>query len=138
MNESLRRWSGAVALLVGGLLAGVLLAGTITATADPTSDPAAGGSHATPDTRPGPGAGQSRGRPGGEQPLADDVAEKVRAAALARYPGATIHRVETDSDGTYEAHLSTADGQRVTAEVNANFEVTGEEQGCAEGPPGRG
>jgi hypothetical protein len=38
-------------------------------------------------------------------------------AALARYPGATVLRVETDSDGVYEAHLTTTDGRRVTIEA---------------------
>ena len=58
-------------------------------------------------------------------------AEKARAAALAQYPGATIQRVESDSDGVYEAHLTTADGKRVTVEMDKNFTVTGEE---AHGP----
>jgi hypothetical protein len=30
-------------------------------------------------------------------------------AALAKYPNATIQRVETDSDGVYEAHIVTTD-----------------------------
>jgi len=47
----------------------------------------------------------------------------------AKYPGATIQRVETDSAGVYEAHLVTADGNRVTVELDANFNVTGEEAG---------
>ena len=41
-------------------------------------------------------------------------------------------RVETDSDGVYEAHLTTTDGRRVTVEVDKAFKVTGEEAG-----PGR-
>ena len=38
-------------------------------------------------------------------------------------------RVETDSDGVYEAHLTTSDGRRVTVEVDKSFKVTGEESG---------
>lgn len=38
-------------------------------------------------------------------------------------------RIETDSNGVYEAHLTTADGDRVTVEVDADFAVTGEEFG---------
>jgi hypothetical protein len=64
-----------------------------------------------------------------EHLLTGDTASKVRAAALAKYPGAAIQRVETDSDGVYEAHLTTADGKRVTVEVGKDFAVTGEEQG---------
>ena len=67
-----------------------------------------------------------------EQLLTGDTATKVRAAALAKYPGATVLRVETDSDGVYEAHLTTTDGKRVTVEVDKAFKVTGEESG-----PGR-
>jgi uncharacterized membrane protein YkoI len=68
----------------------------------------------------------------GETALTGTTAAKVKAAALAKYPGATIERVETDSDGVYEAHLTTTDGERVTVEVDKAFKVTGEESG-----PGR-
>ncbi len=36
-------------------------------------------------------------------------------------------RLETDSDGVYEAQLETADGTRVTVEIDASFAVTGEQ-----------
>jgi uncharacterized membrane protein YkoI len=81
--------------------------------------------------RPGAGADQSKSQRPDEQLLTGDTANKVRAAALARYPGATVQRVETDSDGIYEAHLETTDGQRVTVEVDTSFEVTGEESAPA-------
>ena len=42
----------------------------------------------------------------------------VIEAELAKYPDATVLRVETDSDGVYEAHLTTSDGRRVTVEVD--------------------
>ncbi len=60
-----------------------------------------------------------------EHLLSGETASKVRAAALAKYPGATVLRVETDSDGVYEAHLVTTSGQRVTVEVGKDFKVTG-------------
>jgi hypothetical protein len=63
-----------------------------------------------------------------EHLLTGDTASKVRAPALAKYPGATIQRVETDSDGVYEAHLTTSSGERVTVEVNKDFVVTGNER----------
>ena len=68
---------------------------------------------------------ESKSQRPNEHLLTGDTASKVRAAALARYPGATVLRVETDSDGVYEAHLTTADGQRVTVEVGKDFKVTG-------------
>ena len=64
-----------------------------------------------------------------EELLTGTTADKVRKAALAKYPGATIQRIETDSDGVYEAHLVTADGQPVTVELDKDFTVTGEEAG---------
>ena len=45
-----------------------------------------------------------------EKLLTGTTAAKVKAAALAKYPGATIQRVETDSDGVYEAHVVTKAG----------------------------
>lgn len=49
--------------------------------------------------------------------------------ALAKYPGATIQRVETDSAGVYEAHLITAAGERLIVQMDATFTVTGNDTG---------
>jgi uncharacterized membrane protein YkoI len=63
--------------------------------------------------------------------LTGDAASKVSAAALAKVPGGTIERVETDADGNakYEAHMTNADGSRVTVYVNADFDVVSVESG---------
>jgi hypothetical protein len=130
-----RRWGGKVALAAGGLLVGGVLVGSMTASAADNNTTAA-----TPNSA---GAYQSNGAPAGQRPggkvdesksqrpdehlLTGDTASKVRAVALAKYPGATVLRVETDSDGVYEAHLQTSAGQRVTVEVDKSFKVTGEE-----------
>ncbi|HEY3260820.1 MAG TPA: PepSY domain-containing protein [Pseudonocardiaceae bacterium] len=133
----LRRWGGPAAIAAGGLLAGMVVAGTITAAADPTSSSTPESSTAQSD-QPGaqPGGAAPRDESQSQRPdehlLTGDTAEKVKAAALAKYPGATIQRVETDSDGVYEAHLVTTDGKRVTVEVGEDFAVTGEE--AAGGP----
>ena len=52
--------------------------------------------------------------------LTGDTAAKVRQLALAKVPGGTIVRVETDADGNaaYEAHMVKADGTPVTVYVN--------------------
>jgi hypothetical protein len=138
-----RRWGGKAALAVGGLLVGGVLAGTLTAyAANQNSAANQNGAYGVANQRGAYGA-QGGPRHGGnvdesksqrpdEQLLTGDTATKVRAAALAKYPGATILRVETDSDGVYEAHLTTSDGRRVTVEVDKAFKVTGEESG-----PGR-
>jgi len=55
---------------------------------------------------------------------------KSATAAQAAVPGATIDRVETDAEGaTYEAHMTNADGSRVTVKINADFSVAGIETG---------
>jgi hypothetical protein len=116
-----RRWAFPAALVTAGVLAGGVLAGTVTAGAD-TASPSASSSES------GQGSGdESQSRHPDEQLLTGDTATRVREAALAEYPGATIQRVETDSDGVYEAHLITADGQRVTVEIGEDFAVTGTE-----------
>ena len=136
-----RRWGGKAALAVGGVLVGGVLAGTLTATAANTSASQNGtygaanpnGAYAAPaDSRHGGNVDESKSQRPDEHLLTGDTATKVRAAALAKYPGATVLRVETDSDGVYEAHLTTSDGRRVTVEVDKAFTVTGEESG-----PGR-
>ncbi len=68
--------------------------------------------------------------------LTGTTAQKVRDAALAKYPNATIQRVETDSDGVYEAHIVTAAGDEVIVLVGKDFTVTGTQTGG--GPGGRG
>ena len=132
-----RRWGGKAALAAGGLLVGGVLAGTLTANAannnnnngtagqNGTYGAANGADGAPAGPRHGGNVDESRSQRPDEHLLSGDTASKVRAAALARYPGATVLRVETDSDGVYEAHLTTKDGQRVTVEVGKDFKVTG-------------
>ncbi|MEA2441606.1 MAG: hypothetical protein QOH76_3030 [Thermoleophilaceae bacterium] len=80
-----------------------------------------------------PQGGAPRGAPpqGGvghtpETPLTGDVAAKVKAAALAKVPGGTVERVETDSDhgSPYEAHVRKSDGTELEVLVNKAFAVT--------------
>ena len=56
--------------------------------------------------------------------LTGDALTKVKAIALAKVPGGTIVRVETDADGhaAYEAHMTNADGSPVTVYVDSNFD----------------
>jgi hypothetical protein len=64
-----------------------------------------------------------------ETALTGDTADKVKAAVLAKYPDATIQRLETDAEGTYEAHIQQADGTQATVKLDADFAVTGTETG---------
>jgi hypothetical protein len=68
--------------------------------------------------------------------LTGDTAAKVKAAVRRAYPGASFVRVETDSDGVYEAHITKADGTPTTVEVSKAYAVTGEE--AMHGVPGAG
>jgi hypothetical protein len=65
----------------------------------------------------------------GEKALTGTTADKVKAAALAKYPGAKIVRLETDSDGVYEAHVTTTAGQDLIVQVGKDFAVTGTQTG---------
>ena len=57
--------------------------------------------------------------------LTGDAESQVRAAALAKVPGGTIIRVETDADGhaAYEAHMTKSDGTPVTVYVDKSYDV---------------
>ena len=97
-------------------------AATATAPANAPRDPSLGGHMANGIT---------------ETLLTGDTAEKVKAAALAAYPGATIERVENDAEGSpYEAHIVSSDGQHLTVKVGSDFKVTSTESG--HGGPGQG
>jgi hypothetical protein len=140
-----RGWGRPAAFAVAGLLVGGALAGSLSAmAADATPSPTpsvsgAPGEGLDDDGFQGPGAGdQSQPQRSDEQLLTGDNAAKVQAAALDAYPGATVQRVETDSDGVYEAHLVTADGQPVIVAVDESFTVTGTQTGGPGGPGGPG
>ena len=77
------------------------------------------------------------------EPLSADVAAKVKAAALAKVPGATVVRTEAGGpyDSAYHAHIETSDGTRRVVLVNASFAATSVQDERAGGPrggPGRG
>jgi hypothetical protein len=61
----------------------------------------------------------------------------LKAAALKAVPGGTVYRVETDADGaSYEAHMTKADGTRVTVKFDKSFKVTRVEDGMGGAGPG--
>jgi ABC-type glycerol-3-phosphate transport system substrate-binding protein len=65
----------------------------------------------------------------GEEPLTGTTAQKVTDAVEAKYPNATIERVETDSDGVYEAHIVTSAGEELVVQVGEDFTITGTQAG---------
>src|SRR4051794_32691637 len=76
-----------------------------------------------PSSSPGTSSSQTRER---RAALSSDVAAKVKAAALAKVPGATV--LETESGGpynsAYHAHVKTSDGTAKVVLVNASFQAT--------------
>jgi uncharacterized membrane protein YkoI len=61
----------------------------------------------------------------GETALTGDTKQKVEGAVLAKYPGATIVRTETnrDADAPYESHIKTSDGKELEVHVSKDFKV---------------
>ena len=64
--------------------------------------------------------------PSGWSGRASGDSQKVSRAALAKVPGGTVVRTETDVDhgSAYEAHVRKADGTEVEVLVNKDFEAT--------------
>ena len=112
-----KRYLAAAALALGGFGTGAALAATGTASA--ATDAVSSVAQVVQNTDP------SRPMRSDEQLLTGATAEKVTAAVEAEYPNATIQRVETDSDGVYEAHIVTSDGQQQIVQVGNDFAVTG-------------
>ena len=103
---------------------------------------AAGGSSSSSSSSQSSGTASAQ-QPWGHQRsdetlLSGDTAAKVRQLALAKVPGGTIVRVETDADGNaaYEAHMVKADGTPVTVYVSKQLEVVSVQTGMP-GPPGQ-
>ncbi|MDQ1458203.1 MAG: hypothetical protein QOH28_3823 [Actinomycetota bacterium] len=121
------------AAAVGAAIGGAGIASAATTGSSSTTAASSAASSGTPAADP---AALSHGP--GETLLTGTTAAKVKAAALAAVPGATIIRVETDSAGSpYEAHVTKADGTQVTLKVDASFKVTSTEQGFGGGPHGQ-
>jgi hypothetical protein len=119
---------------VAGLVAGgVLMTGLSANAADDSGSGSTTTSYGAPNGTAPNGAGAPNGNTDPTKPMRSDeklltgtTKDKVTAAVKAKYPDATFQRVETDSDGVYEAHIL-VDGKPVTVEVDKSFTVTGTE-----------
>jgi hypothetical protein len=128
MLNGIRKIGLTVAALAALALGGSALAGAASNSTSSSSNTAT--SNAAPPA--GAPAGDPGRPPAGaphhtpEVALTGTTAEKVRAAAQKKVPGATIERVENDSDSSspYEAHMRTSDGSEIVVLVNDQFEVT--------------
>ena len=119
MNTRTKKMLAGGTLVLAGFGAGAAVAVTGTASAAGTGAPTYGA------TQPAPNQDPSQSIRPDEHLLSGTTATKVRAAALAKYPGATIQRVETDSDGVYEAHIVTKAGTPLIVQVGKDFTVAG-------------
>jgi hypothetical protein len=124
------RAAGAAGLVATGLVAGGILAGTLSASAADTAT--------TPSTGSSSSATVDRSQPQrpDETLLTGDTKASVEKAVLAKYPAATIERTETDSDGVYESHIVTSDGQHIIVQVDKSFAVTSTQSGGGGGHDG--
>jgi hypothetical protein len=131
-----RRFAAA-SMLATGLVAGGILAGSHVAGAATNSS--AGSASATASTSQAAPSGMDPAKVAhgpGETLLTGTTASKVKAAAQAAVPGATIIRVESDSEGSaYEAHMQKADGSFVTVKLDKSFNVTDTISGFGAGAP---
>jgi hypothetical protein len=134
MDSHRRRWSLERTVVVGAIALGVAGGsyGVASAASGSSSSSSSGSAAATPSARQPWGPQRSD-----ETPLTGDTAAKVRELALAKVPGGTIVRVETDADGNgaYEAHMVRSDGSPVTVYVSKQLEVVSVQSGMPH-PPG--
>jgi hypothetical protein len=117
-----KRYGAAAGLVASGVVAGGILAGTLSASADT-------GTTATDSSTSDP----SQPQRSDEQLLTGDTKAQVEKAVLAEYPDATIERTESDSDGVYESHIVTTDGQHLIVQVGEDFAVSGTDTGGGHG-----
>ena len=141
-----------LALVGGGVAAGAIIATAMGANAA-TSSTSRSGTATTGGYAAGPApvaaaasgsapSGAPQGH-GGATPVRSDEKSPdsaqtatLKAAALKAVPGGTVYRVETDAgDGTYEAHMTKADGTLVTVKFDKNLAVTKVESGMGTGDP---
>jgi len=146
--EKSKRWSLERVIVLGAIAVG-LAAGTYgvasaaSGSGSSQSSASSGGWQSIAITPAANNAPQAQ-RPWGKQRsdetlLSGEAAAKVKALALAKVPGGTIIRVETDADGNsaYEAHMVKADGTPATVYVSKQFEVVKVESGMP-APPRQG
>jgi hypothetical protein len=126
---------GAAGLLTAGIVAGsfMSIAGANAASTDSNS-PSSSSSTAAPNTPPNFKAHAP------EEAVTGTLATTLGDLAKAKVPGATIDRIEKDSDGvaTYEVHMTKTDGTHVTVNFDANNAITSVDSQPAGGPGGKG
>ncbi len=125
---------GAAGLLTAGLMAGSFMTIAGANAADTTSTPSSSSSSTSAPVPPTFKAHTP------EEAVTGDLATTLGDLAKTKVPGATIDRIEKDSDGvaTYEVHMTKTDGTRVTVNFDANNAITSVDTMPAGGPGGFG
>jgi uncharacterized membrane protein YkoI len=107
-----------------GLVAALAVAGPqVAGAAQKSSARAANGSQGTPSN--------------GEAAVTGATLTSIQTAVAAKYPGATVNRASTETDGkstdAYEAKVTKADGTRIEVFLDSAFAVTGEKADTGRG-----
>ncbi len=124
-----------IGIIGAGAAAAALTLGAVTMATAADENTASPNPAVSGSAVPGDGMHGMGGPGAGETPLTGEEAEKVTAAAQAEIPDGTVLRVETDADGTYEAHVRKADGTEVEVKMDKDFKVTSvEEHSYGHGP----
>jgi uncharacterized membrane protein YkoI len=121
-------------LALGAFCAIAVGASAFAGAASKTATTPSSSSSSSADPDPGPGHGPEQTQ------LTGDTADKVKAAALDKVPGATVLRVESGGHGgsAYHAHLRKSDGTEVVVLVDKDFNATSVETHPAGGRGGPG
>lgn len=121
------RWKhyGTASVVAAGLIAGsaVLGAPAASATASTRSVPPSAPSSTSQTTATTRTVHPLRAHRARRTPLTAAVVAKVKAAVLAKYPGATVRRVGTDLHGVYTARLVATAGVHVVVKVSKTFTI---------------
>ena len=120
------RLAGTGAVILGLAAGGYGVASAASGSGSSSSTSSAAGAATTLTQAAAPSTQQPwGGQRSDETLLTGDTAAQVKQAALAKVPGATIVRVETDADGNalYEAHMTKSDATLITVYVDKDFNV---------------
>ena len=128
-------WRQTAALIATGVVVGGIGASTLSATAAAPSSGSTSSTAAAAPAAPGNNRSSTPVR-SDEKAVSTADAATLKAAALKAVPGGSVYRIETDAgDGTYEAHMTRADGTLVTVKFDKNLAVTAVENGMGKGDP---
>ena len=132
MSQSILKAAAGVAALVAIAFGASAIAGA-SRSSSVAGGPAAGGMPLGPSAAGGPPRGGPP--PGFGRPVTGATADKVKTAALARYPG-TVERIESIPGGRYVAHVIRPGGSEVHVLVSGGFQVIGLAPRLGPGGPG--